>query len=153
MRRLVLSAVLAAAMLAPAAAAASDEVAGVRVGMTKAEVLALLGPPADVKHVPSSWGRVLRLAYPARRLYVRLPRTSAQGRGVLQVETHDPGEWVRALHVGSSLGQVRAGLRGETCGGRVHRWCFVGSPAQRTIYYLERRRVERIVLTEVVNVL
>ena len=150
MRRLLLAALaggLAALVLAPAADAlvqVDRGIAGARLGNTRAQVRAALGPPAQVRNGANDFGRFTVFRYPGAIT------VSFQGRRrVSTVTTTGPGDRTgRGVGVGSTEAAVRArvpGVRCETIAGA--RSCHTGrfvAGRRVTDFLLRNGRVRRV---------
>jgi hypothetical protein len=142
-----LVAVIAALALAPAGGATivpQQGMAGIRLGMTKAQVRATAGTPLAVVHGSKEFGPFTEFRYPF------LIRVTFQGdQTVTNVRTTGRRERTsRSVGVGSTEAQVRArvpGVRCESSGG--FRQCFLGAflPGRRvTAFQIRSGRVARI---------
>lgn len=110
-------ALVAALLLAPTAAAEivpQQGIAGVKLKMTRAQVVAAKGKPDAEKVVRSEIvGRQRMMRYGATKLYFG---GTATGVGVLTVRTTDPDERTRSgVGIGSTATEVMAGVPGTSC--------------------------------------
>jgi hypothetical protein len=148
--------VLVAALLAlsPAAGATihlQRGLAGLEVGMTRAQVERVAGRPIRVRRLRNEFGSVTQLFYPHALL------VTLQGdRRVTALSTTGRIERTRSgIGVGSTGAQVLRlvpGTRCETTGGFGH--CFLGSftPGARvTDFALKNRRVSRVTVGIVID--
>lgn len=145
---------LAAALLASLALAApagavlvvQQGMAGIRLGMTKAEVRAKLGPPVATKHGSNDFGTYTELRYSGLRV------TFQGNRTVTAISTSARRERTRrGIGVGSTKAAVRARVAGIRCE-RGH--CFVGKflPGHRvTDFFLRNGRVSSITVGFVID--
>jgi hypothetical protein len=148
---LALAAFLLAAPVAGATIVPQQGMAGVRVGMTRAQVEAALGTPLRVVRGTNDFGRYTELRYPFR------VRVLLQGDvSVTAVWTTGRRERTASgVGVGSTEAEVRAGVRGvrcETVGG--FRSCSLGSfrPGARvTDFQLRAGRVVRVTVGLVID--
>jgi hypothetical protein len=113
---------LACAAVASAAIVPQRGIAGVRLGMTKAQVRATLGAPAAAVHGSNDFGRFTVYRYRGLRV------TFQGNRNVTAVSTTRRTERTAAgVGVGSTERQVRAKVPGVRCRTESgFRHCFVG---------------------------
>jgi hypothetical protein len=156
MRRL-LALLLALAVAAAAAAPAGATIvlqkgmAGVRLGMTKAQVRGVLGAPLRIAHATNDFGPYTQFRYPHRVVVTFQGNASATA-----VQTTGTFErTVSGLGVGSTKGRVRATLRGERCqsfpGGSL---CSLGrgNPGDRgTVFFFRAGKVIRVLVAFVID--
>jgi hypothetical protein len=150
---LLLLVVLALALPGPAGAAivVQKGIAGVRLGMSRAAVRAVLGTPLRVTHGANEFGAYTEYRYP------RLLRVTFQGDlTVTAVSTAGRAERTAAgVGVGSPEADVRSSLpraRCETAGAFRH--CYVGAfrPGARvTDFVLRRGLVARVTVGFVID--
>ena len=126
--------------------------AGVTLGMSRAQARAVLGTPSRSIHARNEFGAYTELRYKARLL-----RLVFQGNaGLTAISTSGRRERTRAgVGVGSTEAQVKAGVHGVRCGPLgSRRHCFLGtfSPGKRvTDFWLTNGRVTRIVVGFVID--
>ena len=115
-------ALLGCAAVASAAIVPQRGIAGVRLGMTKAQVRATLGAPAAAVHGSNDFGSYTSYRYRGLRV------TFQGNRRVTAVFTTRRTEQTAAgVGVGSTEGQVRAQVAGVRCRTESgFRHCFVG---------------------------
>ena len=142
---LALLVVVATAVLAPAAEARivpQRGIAGVAIGMSQAQVRAVLGKPVRVVRGANDFGPYVDFHY--SRL-----RVSFQGRErVTFITTTRRGERTRTgVGVGSTQRQVLRGVSGAKCGVQTANLCAVGQflPGRRvTVFFIRAGRVFRV---------
>lgn len=153
-RALTLSLVCLAAVPATAGAALVPQksIAGVRLGMSEAQVRAALGEPSDVRRGRNDFGRFTELVYRRARVRVIL-----QGRTeVTSVTTTSRRQRTsRNVGVGSSERTVRRRVRGVRCRTFLRfRDCVVGRELPgRTVtsFSIRRGKVVRVTLGIVID--
>ena len=143
----------AAALAAPAGATIVLQrgMAGVRLGMTKAQVRAAAGTPLGVVHGTNDFGAYTQFRYPHRVVV-----TFQGNANVTAVETTGTFERTPSgLGVGSTKAQVRARLRGERCesfpGGSL---CSLGrrNPGDRgTVFFFRNGHAIRVLVAFVID--
>jgi hypothetical protein len=143
------------ALLAPTASAAAivpqQGIAGVGIGMSRAEVEAALGAPLRAVRGSNDFGRFTELVYP------HLVRVTLQGdEAVTAVRTTGRFERTAAgVGVGSTIGAVRARVDRVRCRTELgFRHCFVGRfvPGARvTDFAIRDGRVVRVVVGVVID--
>lgn len=151
LRALVLAAVAAAAVVLAAPAAAvihpGQSIAGVELGMTKGEVRAELGQPAQVLRQRNAFGPVTTFRY------FRLRVTFQGDRNVTAVKTTRKRERTpRGVGVGSTKAQLLARVRGVRCA--THTLCEKGRlvPGTRiTVFRLFDGRVTSVLVGFVID--
>jgi len=132
--RLVLLAVGAVLVLAPAAEAkvvVQESIAGVKLGMTSAQVRAVLGKPHHVTYKPDQVeGSVKIFDYgPTDVILTR----GAQAQ-VLRVKTTSRAQRTsNGIGVGSTRAAIKRAFPRATC---VERICAIGDPAATTTFHL-----------------
>jgi hypothetical protein len=119
-RLATLTALLLALALAPAADARivpGKGMAGITMGMTEAQVKAVLGAPDSRKTLSDDFGPYLRLRYTSHGGLRLTMRDDASGAPVLfSVTTEGKAERTKeGIGVGSSRKRLRAKLSGEKC--------------------------------------
>jgi hypothetical protein len=153
--RALVAAALGALALSGGAAGAivpQQGMAGIRLGMSQAQVRAVLGEPLRVLRGTNDFGPYTELRYPFRL------RVAFQGNeSVTAIETKGHRERTRrGVGVGSTEAQVEAGVprvRCETFPGG-YRTCYVGSyePGMRvTDFQIRDGRVVRVVVALVID--
>ena len=148
---LLAASALALAPAVDAAIVSQRAMAGVSLGMTRAQVARNAGKPLRVEHQNNEFGSLTRLVYPGSIT------VDFQGnRTVTAVWTTGKKErTARGVGVGSTRAQVLRlvpGARCETTAGFAH--CFVGSfePGKRvTDFILDRGRVIRVTVGFVID--
>ena len=118
-------------------------IGGVTLGMPQAKVRAVRGTPVKVRRARNEFGRYTVYRY--RGLVV----TFQGNANVTSLTTSSRLERTRkGVGVGSTEGQVRAGVRGARCRTESGvRHCFLGAflPGRRvTDFFLKRGRVSRV---------
>ena len=149
----LVAATLAAFAAAPNASATivpQRSIAGIALGMTRAQVQARLGAPPRVVRTRSELGRFTEWRYRTVSLSFR------EASGVIAVWTTSPRErTARGVGVGSRERAVRRTVRGVRCRTIAGvRSCIVGAelPGRRvTAFFLRRGRVVRVVVGIVVD--
>ena len=156
MRRLSLVAAVVATLVGAVPAAArlvpQRGMAGVTLGMSRAEARAVLGTPSRTIHARNEFGVYTELRYKARLL-----RLVFQGNGGLTaISTSGRRErTLTGVGVSSTEAQVKTNVHGVRCealGSRRH--CFLGtfSAGKRvTDFWLTKGRVSRIVVGVVID--
>jgi hypothetical protein len=152
-RRVALLLIVAAATVVPAAAAVivpQHSIAGVRLGMTEKKVRALLGKPLAVKVSQNDFGTFRQL------VYAQVSVGFQSGPKVTGMTTTSPKERTAAgVGVGSTVAQLRAALRGETCRkefGVFHCWLGAFDPGKVvTDFFVRGGRVSRVTLGYVID--
>jgi hypothetical protein len=156
-RRIAIAAVAVAAVLAFAGAAAAKLVpqrgmAGVALGMSRAQARTVLDTPSRVVHARNEFGVYTEFRYTGRAL-----RLVFQGNGGLtSISTTGRRERTRTgVGVGSTEAQVKHGVPGVKCEGAASaRHCFLGtfSAGKRvTDFRLTGGRVSRVVVGFVID--
>ena len=144
--RVAAASVLVALVSAAAAAAAIEPqrgIAGVRLGMTKAQVRATLGAPRSAVHGSNEFGSFTVYRYRGLRI------TFQGNRTLTDLFTTRPTErTARGVGVGSTEGQVRAKVAHVRCRSEAGlRHCFVGRflPGRRvTDFRIKHGRVTSV---------
>jgi hypothetical protein len=147
---LTLIAALAVTSAAPARIVVQKGIAGVQLRMTRATVIARLGPPPRTRSGSNIFGRWTEFLYPRVRV------TFQSGPLVTGLRTTSRLErTARGVGPGSTEAQVRARVTGVRCrteGGFRH--CFVGQflPGRIvTDFHIRRGRVSAVVLGYVLD--
>jgi hypothetical protein len=155
----VAAAVLAIAVAAPAQAriVPGKGMAGIRIGMTQAQVTAVLGQPDSSKTVSDDFGPSLRLRYASHGGLRLILRENVSGEQELfQVLTKGRVERTkRGVGVGTRERRLRRRLRGEHCETiSGYRSCTIGQfVAGRIVtdFRIRRHRVVSVVVGRVVD--
>lgn len=128
-------AVIAAASLAPAASAfgapmpdhqvrPGQGAGGVRLGMSEAQVIKVLGRPQHRRATRTELGAFVDLAWPG----IRVRRWDGAGGRVIHIDVTDRGiRMPNGIGVGSTAAAVRAQLPGAESGSGPHE-CTLGEP-------------------------
>lgn len=128
-------AVIAAASLAPAASAfgapmpdhrvrPGEGAGGVRLGMSEAQVIKVLGRPQRRHALRTAQGAFVDLSWPG----IRVRRWEGAGGRVIHVEVTDRGiRMPNGIGVGSTAADVRAGLPTAACASGAAE-CTLGEP-------------------------
>lgn len=144
----VLVPVVAALVLVAAAEATivpQQGMAGVRLGMTKAQVRSAAGAPIAIKHGRNDFGSFTEFRYPFRvTVFFQGDRTVTNVRTTGRTE-----RTLEDVGVGSTEARVKARVPGVRCKTffRDFRECYVGSyrPGTRvTAFHMRRGRVVRV---------
>ena len=121
-------------------------IAGVALGMTKAQVRALLGLPPRIRRGTNEFGPWTQFVYP------RVEVTFQGASSVTGLETTSPKErTARGARVGLTKAQLRARVSGLKC---EPGHCYLGAflPGKRvTDFFLRNGRVTRIVVGFVID--
>jgi hypothetical protein len=144
----------AAALALPASAGAAivpqQSIAGAKLGMTKAQVKAKLGPPQSVQSGTNDFGAFTTFRYPPVSV------TFQSGPNATAVVTRSPGQrTAKGVGVGSSVFSVLVGVPGVKCqneSGFVH--CFLGAftPGHLvTDFVIRNARVTRVTIGRVID--
>ena len=152
MRRIAATAVLGLSLCAAAGAAIVPQkgIGGASIGMTQAQVRAVLGTPVRVQKGSNDFGPYTILVYRGYRITFQGYRT------VSQVETTSPAERTASgVGVGSTRAQVVARVKGVRCEGTASAGhCYLGRfvPGARvTDFFLRNGRVSRVVVGVVID--
>jgi hypothetical protein len=148
-RRLLVVAILAASFAAPSTDAAivpGRSIAGVELGLTRAEVRAALGAPIRVRRASNEFGPFTVFHY------FRLRVTFQGNAGATAVETTRRRQrTARGIGVGSTTSQVLARVAGSRCERTL---CTKGrlTPGGRvTVFRLRRGRVTSVLVGFVID--
>jgi hypothetical protein len=131
--------------------------AGVRVGMTEAQVKAVLGTPSSSKTISDDFGPALRLRYSSHGGLRLTLRDDGSGTNVLfQIFTRGTVERTkRGVGVGTRERRLRRRLKGEKCETiSGYRSCTIGSFTAGQIvtdFRIRRHRVVSVVVGRVVD--
>jgi hypothetical protein len=147
---LALVAALAVTSVAPARIVVQKGIAGVQLRMTRAKVIALLGPPPKTRRGTNLFGPWTEFLYPRVRV------TFQSGPLVTGLRTTSRLEkTVRGAGPGSTEAQVRARVTGVRCRTEgAFRHCFVGRflPGRViTDFHIRRGRVSAVVVGYVLD--
>ncbi len=152
MRVALVAVVALSALTASAYAALAPQrgMAGIELGMSRAEVRAELGKPLAAIRGRNEFGPFLEFRYPF------LLRVIFQGNEqVTAIETRGRRERTASgVGVGSGLREVRRLVRGVRCDGGRDGHCFLGSfvPGRRvTDFFLRGGRVTRVIVGFVID--
>ena len=154
---LAVVAVLLAAPAAEARIVPGKGMAGVRIGMTEAQVQSVLGAPASRRIVSDDFGPSLRLRYTSRGgLRMILRRNADNEYELFQLLTRGTVERTKqGIGVGSTERRLRRRLKGEACETiSGFRSCTIGSFEVGEIvtdFRIRRRRVTSVVVGRVVD--
>ncbi len=143
--------VLASAGAAHAVIVPQSSIAGIKLGMTRAEVRAHSGNPSSVTHASSDFGPYTRFNY------FRLQVTFQGNEGATAVSTIRRRQSTPAgIHVGSTVAALRAAYPGARCRTefRFYRHCWIGrfQPGRRvTDFRIRDSRVRNVLVGFVID--
>ncbi|HEY5160468.1 MAG TPA: hypothetical protein VII83_05275 [Gaiellaceae bacterium] len=151
---LVLGALVLAALILSSAASAAivpqSSIAGIKLGMSESAVKAKLGAPLRVRSGSNLFGHWRRL------VYGRVTVSFQNGNKATSLTTKSSLEkTANGVGVGSTLAQLRVGLRGEQCKrefGVHHCWIGRWEPGRAiTDFRLKNSRVTQVALAYVLD--